>query len=76
MAATEPICILSNSWEMAFRSTPYRLPLVLSGGCTSAGVVKGDPGSHTLQGCPILLGSVAACPGVLVVSGAWVSAMV
>lgn len=82
MAAIEPVCILSNSWEMAFQSTappppPHsRLPLVFSGGCASAGVVEGDPRSHTTQGCPVLLGPVAACPGVLVVSGARVSAVV
>lgn len=47
ISATEPIFILSNSWEMTFQSIPLRLPLVLSGGCTSAGVVEGGTPAHT-----------------------------
>ena len=46
MAATEPVCILSNSWETAFRSTPRRLSVVLSGGYASAGLRRGTP-AHT-----------------------------
>lgn len=68
--ATEPIFILSNSWEMAFQSIPSGFLWSSQGGARLQGWWREDLCSHTPQGCLILLGQVAACPWVLVVSGA------